>query len=66
MARSNSANDSIICIIIRPGVDGLCQAAEPGLRFLNPFQVRQDVPQETRQAVQFPDDQNISFTKMVE
>ena len=47
MARSNSANEPTIFIIIRAAgvvVDRLCEAAESRLRFLYPLHNREDIP----------------------
>ena len=47
------------------GVEGFRKAAEACLRFLYPLHDRQHISEGPRKSVQLPDDQDLSFTKMV-
>jgi hypothetical protein len=50
----------------RCGVYRLGETAKASLRFLNSFHDRQHIPQGPRQAIELPDNQNISFAEVVE
>jgi hypothetical protein len=50
----------------RCGVYCLGETAKASLRFLDSFHDRQHIPQGPRQAIQLPDNQNITFAEVVE